>query len=81
VGLFGFHGTIYSVVLEGLEPSTVYHYSCGGDGAWSPTLSFTSPPPPRAPANLSFGIIADMGVVPLGWMVRRPLRAQRRFAR
>lgn len=78
--LFGFHSTIFTATMSGLEPGARYWYSVGAEGsAWSEPADFAAPWPPggplAAPANVSVAMFGDMGVVPFGWLTYRSLAA------
>lgn len=42
-----------------LEPGTTYHYRVGGDGAWSPVHSFTTPPAAGSTDTLRIALAGD----------------------
>lgn len=51
---------IHEVKLcAGLEPSTTYDYRVGGDGHWSPTFRFTTPPAPGAEDAFRVAVVGD----------------------
>lgn len=50
---------VHTVELDGLAANTTYHYRVGGDGEWSDTFSFMTPPQGDRPVRI--GAIADHG--------------------
>ncbi len=60
-----FYGTadearMHEVRLCGLlDPDTTYHYRVGGDGAWSPVHSFTTPPSAGSTDSLRVALAGD----------------------
>ena len=50
---------VHTVELDGLAANTTYHYRVGGDGEWSNTFSFVTPP--QGDRSVRIGAIADHG--------------------
>jgi predicted phosphohydrolase len=64
--LFGWHGWIHKVVLQGLKRATTYYYQVGSsnpDACWSKKLQFTTNGK-NLPLNIA--IYGDQGAPPLG---------------
>lgn len=74
VGTPGFFGAIHTATATGLEAGAKYYYRVGADGLWSDELFFVAAAASR-PANVSFAMYGDMGVIPFGWAVTKELVA------
>lgn len=46
-------------LCAGLEPATTYSYRVGGDAAWSPTYTFTTPPAPGTFHTFRLAMVGD----------------------
>ena len=57
-------GYLHDVLLSDLVPSTKYYYRFGCPGAWSDTLTFTTPPRPGDESPFTFLTYGDMGLTP-----------------
>ena len=55
-------GFLHSAIIEGLQPSTTYYYSCGDETlAMSSVRSFTTPAKVGAEQAITLGILGDLG--------------------